>query len=132
LRYQHEARLWTAERVVLELRAWALELGRAPTATEAHREGAYVPLSVAQREFGTWSAALTAAGFDRAGDQLELCREIAARYQGGESSGALAAEYGCSSGTIANRVRSAGGRIRSPSEAQRARAVPATENRAAL
>lgn len=51
----------TAEQVIDALQEWAVELGRAPTGTEAHRAGAPVSANVAEARFGTWNKALEAA-----------------------------------------------------------------------
>jgi len=51
------------QEVVTAIRSLADELGRAPTATEIEKRGAY-STRVAQRRFGSWNAALREAGFE--------------------------------------------------------------------
>jgi hypothetical protein len=61
--HKHATRRWTREAIVSELRLWAAELGRAPTAREGFRAGAPVCTSVVQHEFGSWNVGIAAAGF---------------------------------------------------------------------
>lgn len=58
--WQHETRHWTPERVIAEIRARAVD-GVPPSARVVAPSGL---LHMAQREFGTWNAAVAAAGFD--------------------------------------------------------------------
>lgn len=50
--------------VLATLRAWATELGRAPTLTEVRRGDSPLSRNGVLRLFGTWNAALAAAGLD--------------------------------------------------------------------
>lgn len=131
-RFQHESRRWTPEAIVAAIRAWAERTGGIPpSAREWLRPlgGEWPPVSVVQREFGSWSAAISAAGFSarrsgcygRDGENMELCREIAERYAAGESTLALAEEYGCGRDAIGYRVRKTGTPLRSPADAARLR-----------
>ena len=61
-KHQHDSRHWTPETVIAALQEWARELGRTPTAKMALKAGAKVSCWVVQREFGSWSAAIRAAG----------------------------------------------------------------------
>jgi transcriptional regulator with XRE-family HTH domain len=121
-RYRHDQRHWTPDQIVAVLQQWAEELGAPPSATLALRGGALVPCAVVQREFGSWSNGLRAAGlaarargyYGRPGEDRELCREIAERYEAGATSSQLAREYQCTPQTICERVRSVGGVVRPP------------------
>lgn len=126
-RYQHEQARWTPETVVAAIRRFAAEHGRPPAATAWFRpvgvRGAEYPsTNTVLNVCGSWSAAIAAAGFTprrpgyygRVGEDIEVCREIRDRYEAGESSCVLAAEYGCASGTIRQRILSAGGSLRPP------------------
>lgn len=67
-RLQHETRKWTPERIIEELRAWAVELGRTPVAQDAFGvPGPRVPGSAVAREFGSWAKGLDAAGLRNSG-----------------------------------------------------------------
>jgi hypothetical protein len=55
---------WPPQRVVERLQAWSHEHGRAPTLEEWRRAGARHPsAATVRRLFGSWNAALVAAGF---------------------------------------------------------------------
>ena len=70
---QHANRRWTRERIIADIRKWNDIHGRPPVATDwlhytsptrgAPREWPHV--QIAQREFGSWSNAIEAAGFPR-------------------------------------------------------------------
>lgn len=62
LRGQHEERRWTPDAVLEAMRSWRDELGHWPSATGLRGRGAGALVVYAQREFGSWSAALRAAG----------------------------------------------------------------------
>lgn len=82
-RRQHEQRPWTAERIIEAFREFAERVGRPPAvpdfnlararagcsaariaeAEAAHATGHYPTVTTVQREFGSWRAALAAAGF---------------------------------------------------------------------
>lgn len=54
---------WTRDAIVEALQRWAEEHGRPPTQTDWNIAGAYYPRArLVARRFGTWSAALSAAG----------------------------------------------------------------------
>lgn len=57
---------WTDETVVLAIRRWHAECGKPPSAQQWRTRGAgyWPPTTTAQRVFGTWSAAIRAAGFE--------------------------------------------------------------------
>jgi hypothetical protein len=56
---------WPKRRVLARLRAWAQEHGRPPTLEEWRRAGESHPsAATVRRLFGTWNAALVAAGFE--------------------------------------------------------------------
>lgn len=62
----HSNRNWTRPRVIAAIKAFAAEHGRPPFAPEWNHKGkpATVPyVTEVQREFGTWNAAIKAAGF---------------------------------------------------------------------
>lgn len=137
-------RVWTREAVVFAMHEWADEYGVPPAASDWNRShlqrsglmdrytrtasGCWPCVATVLNTWGTWNAAIEAAGFEarphggwrygRDGEDPELCREVRARYDAGESSGTLAQEYGCTPSTICYRIRKAGGSIRSHAEAQ--------------
>ena len=60
-------RSWTREAVIEALQAWAREHGRAPLETEWRRSGLeHPPAGTVKNVFGSWSAALRAAGLQPA------------------------------------------------------------------
>lgn len=63
----HEQRYWTSERIIKSIQRWASERGQPPSARDwlvfPHKGFPGVP--TVQREFGTWAAAIEAAGFPR-------------------------------------------------------------------
>ena len=67
-RRQHEQRRWTREVVVEAIRRFAVEHDRQPTWTEWVRSDAradgYPSVGVVLREWGSWAAAVEAAGFE--------------------------------------------------------------------
>lgn len=68
---QHDDRFWTPERIIQAIQEWNREHGRPPIAPEwvtpGARVGQIAPVSTVQREFGSWRAAIQAAGFDGLG-----------------------------------------------------------------
>lgn len=64
----HERRYWTRERIVAGLRKFAADHGRQPSATDLNAAGVaehgYPPVTIVQREFGSWSNGIAAAGFE--------------------------------------------------------------------
>ena len=58
-------RYWTEDRIVAALRAWAARTGRPPTTIEWHRRGPDWPChGTVLRVYGSWAAALDAAGLE--------------------------------------------------------------------
>jgi len=56
---------WPERRVLARLHAWSQEHGRPPTLEEWRRAGESHPsAATVRRLFGTWNAALVAAGFE--------------------------------------------------------------------
>lgn len=68
VKQQHENRYWTQQRIIDAIKAWHRAHGRPPIAPEwvtpRDRVGEIPPVSTVQREFGTWRAAIIAAGFE--------------------------------------------------------------------
>lgn len=95
-------------------------------AAEEYRAGDWPATSGLPAKFGSWNAAIEAAGFEprevgtygRPGEDNDLCREIRTRHEAGESALQLARVYGCSPRTISYRIRKVGGSPRSPAEAR--------------
>lgn len=65
---EHQARKWTPEVIIAAIQRWTVLHGETPSAREwltaehaSRRE--WPPCSVVQREFGSWSAGIAAAGF---------------------------------------------------------------------
>lgn len=134
--------VWTEGAILTAIRAWAADHGGIPPAatdwspamalTIGHPEkaekfyadDAWPHTSTVQDRFGTWNAAIRAAGlaprptgtYGREGEDPALCREIAERYEAGESPIEMAREYACAQGTIIDRARRGGARIRSVEE----------------
>lgn len=139
-----DAVMWTREAILGAIRAWAREHGGIPPsatdwnpnqaikngrpekAVKYYRDNAWPCLTTVQTMFGSWNAAITAAGYTprrpgtygRDGEDDEVCREVAERYAAGESTLILAEEYECSPTAIRRRILRAGGRLRSYREAQ--------------
>jgi hypothetical protein len=133
--YAHDTRYWTRERVLARLGAYIESHGGVPPSamhwtTISVGDGG-VPLPTIRREFGSWKAALEACGLEafasgnygRAGESDELCREIRARYEAGESAYALARAYGIHPSGLEYRIRKVGGRRRTRAQAQQLRRV---------
>ncbi len=131
------SRLW----IVDSIQRWADEHGGIPpSATDwnvfgqrGHKDGDWPHTSRVLRQFGSWNAAIEAAGFEskpvgcygRPGEDPELCAEIRLAYETGQSTLALARQYSCAAKTITYRVRKAGGVLRSRTEAQALRRLMA-------
>lgn len=67
---EHEERYWNQERVIDAIQRWARVHGQPPAATEWLNAGmgisaGYPSCTLVQREFGSWSAGIEAAGFPR-------------------------------------------------------------------
>lgn len=126
--YNHESRYWTPAAIVGAIQYWADRTGGIPPAATDWllvTDGVYPAVGIVQREFGTWNAAIAAAGFSprrkgtygRDGEDDNLCREICDRYEAGERSSVLAREYGCTLSAIRYRILKVGGKMRTRSEA---------------
>lgn len=146
-RHAHERRLWTPETVIEAIQAWAHEYGAPPTATEwnpgqhhmkpgaaeRYYDGPLVapPVVAVQREFGSWAAAIEAAGFPRpqvskygrVGEDPDhpIVQDAVRSYRAGESACSIAQRLGFSDTAIHYWLRRAGVEMRSQSEAQRLR-----------
>lgn len=138
-----QRRIWTKETVVRAIQAWTRETGTPPTAVDwnaaqavarrhpekaekFHDDDAWPNTASVQAVFGSWSAALGAAGVaplaqgKHPGDTpIEVCREARLRYESGLSTHQLARTYDKSPGCIADWIRRAGGRLRTHGEAAR-------------
>lgn len=117
--------VWTREAVVVCMQKWADLNGRTPSATDftkAQASGYDVPtVNHVRHRFGTWSAAVRAAGLPpratgrppgrsplNAGQRAECAR----RYAAGESSTVIAADIRCSPQVVTHWARAAGVEIR--------------------
>jgi hypothetical protein len=134
--------IWDKESIADLIQAWVEMYGAPPAATDwnpnlarkyglperaerFYADGCWPVISTVLDVFGSWNAALEAAGFTprspgtygRPGEDMGVCREIRARYEAGESTIALGRAYGVASPTINYRIRKAGGRLRSLAEA---------------
>lgn len=127
--FNHTNRYWTRARVLERLTAYIeANGGIPPTAMEwaalSTAEGG-TGLAAAQREFGSWAAAIEACGIEalatgcygRAGEDMALCMETRERYERGESTYALSDAYNCTPQAITYRIRKAGGELRSLADA---------------
>lgn len=71
--HQHDERYWTPAQIVAAIREWAAIHDAPPVSTtwlrgvelDAQGRRRWPPVNVVQREFGTWAAAIAAAGFAR-------------------------------------------------------------------
>jgi HNH endonuclease len=77
-RHRLEHAIWPRERVILALLTFAHERGRAPTAGEAGRACGLPSHGVVMRRFGSWRAALEAAGLPPPARARPLGRELVA------------------------------------------------------
>jgi transcriptional regulator with XRE-family HTH domain len=65
---RHDLRRWTQEAIIGAIQLFARRHGRPPSASEwlyGPRLPCYPPVSVVQREFGSWANGIVAAGFPR-------------------------------------------------------------------
>lgn len=118
--------MWTRDAILLAIREWADEHGGIPpSANDFHRGRAVgLPLPSVERvqaRFGSWDAAIIAAGFEPhargpVGGFTRLTevqrRECARRYAAGESSSRIAADLGCSPRAVITWARHYGVPIR--------------------
>jgi hypothetical protein len=89
---QHDSRYWTPARIIAAIRAFHAKHGRPPHATEWNTAGLngepYV--SVVQREFGSWRAAILAAGFvSHPPGHYERTEETLARMRAAQSAAGI-------------------------------------------
>lgn len=116
-----ERTIWTRDAIVLAIQEWADENGGIPpAANDFYRAGATdrnPSVVTVQKQFGTWNAAIRAAGFEPhpcgpVGGYETLTEEqrfeCARRYAAGESTPQIAADFGCTPGAVAKWVRRAG------------------------
>lgn len=118
---------WTREAIVCAIQEWADEHGGIPPAASdwlrARARGTVGTCSVDQvrRRFGTWNAAIIAAGFEPHATgpvggykRLTAQQRTAAirRYAAGESSVSIAADLGCAPASVTKAARKAGVPIR--------------------
>lgn len=125
---------WTREAIVCCVQEFAEETGGIPPVADdfmrLHALGAAVPsVTCVQGRFGSWNAAVFAAGFaprtpgmhsiapPLTAKQREVC---AVRYAAGESSVRIAADLGCAPPTVIRWVRAAGVPVRPPAFGKRA------------
>jgi hypothetical protein len=124
---------WSREAIILAIQEWADEHGGVPpSATDWNRHqaqgrgmdegvdewrsGAWPSTVTVQNYFGSWNAAIEAAGFTptpsghygRDGEDPQIIAEIAERYRQGESGWALAKAYNCTPCAIYYRLDKAG------------------------
>jgi hypothetical protein len=127
-RYRHEARRWTPEAVIAAIQAWADEHGGVPpvatdwnaTVARASGRGArgdeFPSLDSVQAAFGTWSAAITAAGFvpftsglyGREGEDPAILAETARLYRSGLSLAEVGERMGVTGTTVGRRLMKVG------------------------
>jgi transcriptional regulator with XRE-family HTH domain len=126
-RVRHEERKWTPQTIVAAISRWAETHGRPPVATDWNaslarqrgrpkREAAYPPVGVVQQEFGSWNAAIAAAGFTpfdagyygRDGEDPDVIAETVRLYRTGLTAVEIAARMGCSSTAVCYRLAKAG------------------------
>lgn len=140
LAHQAENARWTRTTVIDAIREWTRRYGAQPSAKDwnatatrypdRYATGEWPSLQTVQDVFGSWSSAIAEAGLlprrpgqhgTRQGEFPEVCAEIRRRYEAGESPSVLAGEYGCAANTIRRRILSAGGCLRTMSDAARLR-----------
>jgi hypothetical protein len=120
--------VWTREAIVCAIQEWAEDHGGVPPTARAwfgpvEKRGPYPCVNEVRRRFGTWNAAIEAAGFQthlsgpvggfRALTADERA-ECARRYAAGESSNVIAADLGCAPAVVVKWARRAGVAIRQP------------------
>ena len=117
---------WTRDAIVFAIEEWADENGGIPPSATDFRialaRGAAVPnIKHVQWRFGSWNAAIVAAGFEpHAGGPLGGFKvltpaereEAARRYAAGESVNLIAADLKCAPATVRKWARKAGVEMR--------------------
>lgn len=126
-RHLHENRRWNQETIIVAIQEWAARYGSPPSAGEwnttlARRGGrrerstGYPPATTVQREFGSWSAALAAAGFQprqagmygRPGEDPAVIAETVRLYRSGLRVAEVARRMDIAEPTLYHRLRAAG------------------------
>jgi hypothetical protein len=108
----HDTRRWTPQTIVAALRAWTARHGRQPTAADwavvGEHRGEYPPTSTVQHEFGSWDAAIRAAGLPSASRFKGIDgAEVVALFEGGLSRNAIAARFDVDPATVSYHLRRA-------------------------
>jgi hypothetical protein len=131
-------KVWTRDEIVAAVTRWADTHGGVPPVAsdwnttmardrgKPERGDEFPVTNTVRTTFGTWNAAIRAAGFDafepghygREGEDPEVLAECARLYREGWSTCRLADRYGCSPGAVASRLEQAGQPRRSVREAQ--------------
>lgn len=113
---EHYAR-WSREAILDAIRAWARDRGAIPTATEwANATDVSPATSRVQAHFGSWNAAIEAAGFEprprsyygRPGEDAAVIAETVALYRSGMRRLAIARRYGVSLTCVRYRLKKGG------------------------
>jgi DNA-binding CsgD family transcriptional regulator len=119
--------IWTCEAIVCAIQEWADEHGGIPPSArewrfaQARNDPRVCNVNNVRKRFGTWNAAIQAAGFEpHAGGPVGGCtpltederEECVRRYATGESSVSIAADLGCSPQIVTKWARRAGVPIR--------------------
>jgi hypothetical protein len=115
---QHATRQWTREAVVEAIRDWAQRHGQQPgvkVALSRKRDG-LPPYSIVAREFGSWNAAIEAAGFKPVPaysrgpltTSLDDYERTAQMYRDGVPLDAIAREFGITAQGVQYRLRYVG------------------------
>lgn len=131
-RVQGEA-LWTRASIIEAIRSWAASHGSPPVAPDWNaslardrgkpdRGSEYPAVATVQNVFGSWRAAIVAAGFDgfapgcygRAGEDPAVIAETVQLYRSGMSLAAVGAALGVTDSTVGYRLRKAGEPRRRP------------------
>jgi DNA-binding CsgD family transcriptional regulator len=147
--YEDDIKIWTQDAIVCAIQEWADEHGGIPPsamdwnpqmaishgrpekAEKFYADGHWPNVKSAQEQFGSWNAAIAAAGLEprrigcygRPGEFLTDSDRlrIAEMYVEGISASAVAAEFGISPRTVTRTLAKMGVPLRSHSEAARLR-----------
>lgn len=144
-RYQHEQRRWTPQAIVRAIHEWAAEHGEPPAATDwkadmkrcrrdrPARDAERFPADkTVQAVFGTWNAAIRAAGYTprrtghygRPGEDPKVVAETVRLYRTGLSLVEVGMQLGVSAGCVLYRLQKAG-EPRRPAHRRKREAVAA-------